>query len=105
MYKVNIKNGKRLVFSRYFDKKKDAIAYRNLYNYNSKKIVFKATLQGKRVEMHYHHTATERGYVKKGYGWDDYYEGKFGVGFKRHIENNVTQPSNNYHFIDYYVEK
>lgn len=102
MYKVNIKNGKRLVFSRYFDKKKDAIAYRNHYN---SKFTFKATLQEKSVEMRYHHTATERGYVTKGHGRDDYYEGKFGVGFKRHIENNVRQPSKDYHFIEYYVEK
>ena len=102
MYKVNIKNGKCLVFSRYFEKKKDAIAYRNRYNSN---FDFKATLQEKRVEMRYHHTATERGYVAKGHGWDDYYEGKFGVGFKRHIENCKRNVSNQYHYIEYYVEK
>ena len=100
MYKVNVKNGNTFMFARYFDKKKDAIRYRDDYNSSG----FNATLQSKRVSVYYHHTALQRGYVRKGCGYDEYYNGKFGTGFKRHLDNRVRKVSNTYHYIDYYLE-
>lgn len=107
MYKVKVirKNNKALVFFKYFDKKKDAILFRNNYNSISKKEIFVATLQTKRVELAYHHQALEKGYICKGHGHDEYYNGKYGVGIKKHIENAKNKVSNQYHFIQYYIEK
>lgn len=105
MYKVNVtkKDSKVLVFSKYFAKKKDAILFRNNYNFRNEKN-FIATLQTKRVELVYHHQALEKGYISKGCGRDEYYNGKFGVGIKRHIENIKNKVSNQYHTIEYYIE-
>ena len=106
MYKVNVtkKDSKVLVFSKYFVKKKDAVLFRNDYNSRSKKEVFVATLQTKRVKLVYHHQALEKGYICKGYGRDEYYNGKYGIGIKRHIENIKNKVSNQYHTIEYYIE-
>jgi hypothetical protein len=104
MYKVNVRNkeNKTLVYARYFNKKKDAVAFRN--NYNSKFDKFVATLQSKNVNLKFHHQALEKGYFGKGCGRDDYYDGRYGVGFKRHLENALTKVANQYHIIQYYVE-
>ncbi len=104
MYKVNVRNkeNKTLAYAKYFDKKKDAVAFRN--NYNSKFDKFVATLQSKSVNLKYHHQALEKGYFGKGCGRDDYYNGRYGVGFKRHLENALTKVANQYHIIQYYVE-
>jgi hypothetical protein len=105
MYKVNVrsKENNTLIYARYFDKKKDAVAFRN--DYNSKFDKFVAALQSKSVKLEYHHQALEKGYFGKGCGRDDYYDGRYGVGFKRHLENALTyKVSKQYHIVQYYVE-
>ena len=104
MYKVNVRNKENntLIFARYFDKKKDAVAFRNDYNNRYDKFV--AALQSKSVKLKYHHQALEKGYICKGYGRDEYYNGKHGIGIKRHLENALTKVANQYHIIQYYIE-
>jgi hypothetical protein len=104
MYKVNVRNKENntLIYARYFDKKKDAVAFRD--DYNSKFDKFVAALQTKKVKLQYHHQALEKGYISKGYGRDEYYNGKYGIGIKRHIENIKNKVSNQYHTIEYYIE-
>jgi len=55
--------------------------------------------------MKYHHSALSRGYIRKGHGWTQQYNGKFGKGEIRHIPNaETTIKTNNYHLIEYYIE-
>jgi hypothetical protein len=105
MYKINVKdNKKNLLFFKYFDKRKDAIIFRDDYNSKFSHKGYKAELQSKSVKIKYHHTALTRGYICKGHGYDESYQGKYGLGFRRHIENSRSSVSNNYHYIEYYVE-
>ena len=94
--------------AKYFDSKKEAIEVRDKYNHNFNCDGYSATLQAKRVELVYHHSALERGYITKNGGRDDYYDGKYGVGFKRHRPNCETLRclrSSYFHVVWYYVEK
>ncbi len=85
---------------KYFDTKKEAetFAVRNEIEKPSKP---------RQVELDYHHSATRRGYIRKSAGYQSIYTGKFGEGIVKHIPN-VEQDyhgSNNYHVIEYYIEK
>lgn len=108
MYKLNIKRNGNFLMSMYFDARKEAIKVRDNYNRNFNCDGYVATLQPTKVELTFHHCALERGYITKNNGRDDYYNGKFGVGIKRHIPNCLTKSrerySNNYHLVEYYVE-
>lgn len=103
MYKVNIKKNRVFASSRYFDNRKDAVAFRETINLR-KGNGLEAALQSRQVNVRYHHRSLAKGYVAKGLSYDEYYDGKFGVGFKRHIENCKESVSNSYHYVDYYVE-
>ena len=62
----------------------------------------------RRVELAYHHTASKKGYIRKGGEWDEVYAGKFGEGIIRHKQNATAgspNHSNNYHYVEYYIEK
>ena len=111
MYKLNIKRNGIFVMSKYFDARKEAIKVRDNYNRSFNCDGYVATLQPTKVELTFHHYALERGYIRKNEGRDEYYNGKFGVGIKRHTPNWVTKKnephkfhSNNYHLVEYYVE-
>lgn len=60
----------------------------------------------KQVNVELHHRASRRGYICKGCGREEFYSGHFGEGFIKHIENVADSPhgSNNYHFIEYWLE-
>lgn len=61
----------------------------------------------RRVELAYHHTASKKGYIRKGGEWDEVYAGKFGEGIIRHKQNATfgsPHNSNNYHYVEYYIE-
>ena len=62
----------------------------------------------RRVDMAYHHFASRRGYIRKGGEWDEVYAGRFGEGIIRHKQNATfgsSHDSNNYHYVEYYIEK
>ena len=62
----------------------------------------------RRVELAYHHFASRRGYICKGGEWDEVYAGRFGEGIIRHKQNATAgspHDSNNYHYVEYYIEK
>ena len=106
MYKVNVfKNNGELCFSKYFEIRSEAVKYVAEYNSKFRELGRKAVLKSKKVNVRYHHTALEKGYARKGTGGDTFYAGKFGLGFKRHIENCVRSVSNQYHFIEYFIEE
>jgi hypothetical protein len=61
----------------------------------------------RRVELAYHHTASRKGYIRKGGEWDEVYAGKFGEGIIRHKQNATfgsPHNSKNYHYVEYYIE-
>ena len=105
MYKLSITHNGKFVLAKYFDSKKKAIAFRDEYNRNFNCDDYVAKLQSKKVSLIFHHSSTEKGYITKNSGRDDYYEGKFGIGIKRHIPNCKTDCTNQYHIIEYYVEE
>lgn len=102
-YKVNIKDAKTgiIAYSMYIPHRAKARRFRDKVNAILGKV---ASVQSKRVNMKYHHRALQRGYQKKGEPFDEFYRGKFGTGFIKHIPNNECSVSNNFHFIDYYIE-
>lgn len=60
-----------------------------------------------KVELMFHHTASQRGYICKGHERDEYYKGRFGEGIIRHKQNATFGSPNNskqYHFVEYYIE-
>ena len=103
-YKMKIAHNGKFVMARYFTKRSEAISKRKAYNYAFNCDGYKATLCTKSVELKYHHSALERGYISKNSGREDYYCGKYGVGIKRHIPNCESKCSNEYHLIEYYIE-
>lgn len=84
----------------YFDTKKEAdtFAVRDGIETKSKP---------RQVELEFHHRASRRGYIRKNDGYDEVYAGKFGEGIIRHIPNVQADVngSNNYHVVDFYIEK
>jgi hypothetical protein len=49
-----------------------------------------------------HHTALARGYIsRKGTGYTEAYNGKFGTGVKRHLPN---RRSTGYHTVEYWIK-
>lgn len=105
MYKVNHFNNGKFIFAKYFDSKKEATEIRDEYNAKFGAKGFRAKLQTKRVSLAFHHSALERGYIRKKNGYNEYYKGLYGVGIKKHIPNcEMTRTSNTYHCIEYYLE-
>lgn len=84
----------------YFDTKKEADTFAVRDDIETKS-------KPRQVELEFHHRASRRGYVTKDGGYDEIYSGKFGEGIIRHIPNVQADVngSNNYHVIDFYIEK
>lgn len=84
----------------YFDTKKEADTF-------AVRDEIEAKSKPRQVELEFHHRASRRGYIRKNDGYDVVYSGKFGEGIIRHIPNVQADVngSNNYHVIDFYIEK
>lgn len=85
----------------YFDTEKEAKAFAKNYTGFSAKVSV--------VEMELHHSAKTRGYWPRRCQQRTPYEGRFGVGYIQHHYNADSREcyhySNNYHIIEYIVEK
>ena len=106
MYKLKISYKGKFIFAKYFDSKEEAIKMRDGYNKNFNCDGYTARLQAKKVELVCRHSALCKGYLKKGYKSNEYYDGKFGVGYIEHVPNCETAcHTKNYHVIRYYIEE
>ena len=101
MYKLSYgKSGFKnvLYFDNWSEAQKKADALRK---YNE----FTITLKRRRVTLVYHHSALARGYVRKCFGYREWYAGRFGQGFVEHEPTLDSSCSCSYHQISYYIEK
>lgn len=85
--------------ARYYEHRKDAIAAKESYK------GYKAHIASNRVEVKYHHRALAKGYICKDCTYQEEYDGRFGVGYRLHIENCRERVSNSYHYVEYYIEQ
>jgi len=91
-------------YRKYFASSDEANEYVNYYNSNFGDSHHCAKIVGE-VNMKFHHSSLGKGYIAKGHGRDESYNGEFGVGFIKHIPNaECSVNTTNYHVIEYYVE-
>lgn len=84
---------------KYFENIEKALAFIGI-----KAVKSEAELIGE-VDIEYHHSALARGYVGVNNGYQSDYEGRYGMGFIKHIPTRQSNCNNNYHMIEYYIEQ
>lgn len=104
-YKVKFRTNNGYEFARYYEKRAHAIKARVNYNKKFLHDGCKATLVGV-VEMKRHHTAIAKGYCGVSDYSEEYYEGRFGIGYIAHYPTlrYGTFKGNNWHLIEYITE-
>lgn len=107
-YKVDYYKGADFILSKYFDDTTSAKQCIKDYNNKYASRGFKAIDCGK-VEMKYHHDAIAKGYCGVKNQHEDYYDGRFGVGYIVHyptLDKSRIHAfrGNSWHIIEYYVE-
>ncbi len=106
LYKVNYKTSNDYRFATYHKTYGDAKRKASEYNerYESRGCFAKATR--KKVIVEPHHTALHRGYRRVcDDGRETYYEGRFGIGFVREYATSRSNCGNQFHEIEYFIEK